>query len=116
MDNYQIADFFSLLGKLMDIHGENSFKAKSYAIAAFNIEKLPMQLSDTPKEKIIGIKGIGESTGKKIIELIETGSLTALQEITDRTPPGVIEMLNIKGIGPKKISAIWKEMEIESIG
>ena len=116
MDNYQIADFFSLLGKLMDIHGENSFKAKSYAIAAFNIEKLPMQLSDTPKEKIIGIKGIGESTGKKIIELIETGSLTALQEITDRTPPGVIEMLNIKGIGPKKIYTIWKEMEIESIG
>ncbi len=116
MDNYQIADFFSLLGKLMDIHGENSFKAKSYAIAAFNIEKLPLQLSDTPKEKIIGIKGIGESTGKKIIELIETGSLTALQEIIDRTPPGVIEMLNIKGIGPKKISTIWKEMEIESIG
>ena len=116
MDNYQIADFFSLLAKLMDIHGENSFKAKSYAIAAFNIEKLPMQLSDTPKEKIVGIKGIGESTGKKIIELIDTGSLTALQEITDRTPPGVIEMLNIKGIGPKKISTIWKEMEIESIG
>ncbi len=116
MDNYQIADFFSLLGKLMDIHAENSFKAKSYAIAAFNIEKLPMQLSDTPKEKIFGIKGIGESTGKKIIELLDTGKLTALDEIITKTPPGVIEMLNIKGIGPKKISTIWKEMEIESIG
>ena len=116
MDNYQIADIFSLLGKLMDIHGENNFKAKSYASAAFAIEKLPMQLSETPKEKIIGIRGIGETTGKKIIELLETGSLKSLQEIIDKTPAGVMEMLNIKGIGPKKISTIWKEMEIESIG
>lgn len=116
MDNYQIAENFSLLAKLMDIHGENSFKAKSYAAAAFNIEKLPMQLTDMPHEKIFQIKGIGESTGKKIIEIIETGSLQSLQEIIDKTPRGVIEMLNLKGIGPKKISTIWKEMEIESIG
>ncbi len=116
MDNYQIADYFSLLGKLMDIHGENSFKAKSYAIAAYNIEKLPMQLNETPPEKIFSIKGIGESTGKKIIELLETGTLNALQEMIGKTPPGVMEMLNIKGIGPKKIAVIWKEMEIESVG
>ncbi len=116
MDNYQIADLFSLLSKLMDIHGENSFKAKSYASASFNIEKLPLQLSETTHEKIFEIKGIGESTGKKIIEILETGSLPALQEMIDKTPKGVIEMLNIKGIGPKKISTIWKEMEIESIG
>ena len=116
MDNYQIADLFSLLSKLMDIHGENSFKAKSYASAAFNIEKLPLQLNETPKEKISEIKGIGESSGKKIIEILETGSLKVLQEMIEKTPGGVIEMLNIKGIGPKKISTIWKEMEIESIG
>ncbi len=116
MDNYQIADIFSLLGKLTDIHRENNFKAKSYAIAAFNIEKLPQQLSETPKEKIALIKGIGESSAKKIIEILETGSLKALQELFEKTPVGVIEMLNIKGIGPKKISTIWKEMEIESIG
>lgn len=116
MDNYQIAENFSLLSKLMDIHQENSFKAKNYAVAAFNIEKLPMQLAGTPHEKIFSIKGIGESTGKKIIEIIETGSLQTLQEMIDKTPKGVMEMLNIKGIGPKKISTIWKEMEIESIG
>lgn len=116
MDNYQIADTFSLLSKLMDIHGENSFKAKSYAAAAFNIEKLPVQLSETPREEITSIKGIGASTGSKIIELLDTGSLQALQDIVDRTPAGIIEMLNIKGIGPKKIATIWKEMHIESIG
>ncbi|GAB2815036.1 helix-hairpin-helix domain-containing protein [Ferruginibacter profundus] len=116
MDNYQIAENFSLLSKLMDIHGENSFKAKTYAIAAYHVENLTEQLSNTPVEKIPVIKGIGESTGKKIIELLETGELKVLQEMISKTPPGVIELLNIKGIGPKKIHTIWKEMEIESIG
>lgn len=100
----------------MDIHGENAFKAKSYAIAAFNIEKLPHPLKDTPPEKIAGIKGIGDSTAKKIIELLNIGKLSALEEMISITPPGVIEMMNIKGIGPKKIHSIWKEMGIESIG
>ncbi|HQW85147.1 MAG TPA: helix-hairpin-helix domain-containing protein, partial [Ferruginibacter sp.] len=116
MDNYQIADIFSLLSKLMDIHQENNFKAKSYASAAFTIEKLPLQLTETPKEKISSIKGIGESTAKKIIEILETGELKVIKDLIEKTPAGVLEMLNIKGIGPKKISTIWKEMGIESIG
>ena len=61
MDNYSIADQFSLLSKLMDIHGENSFKTRTYSIAAFNIEKMPVSLKDTPRDKLFGIKGIGES-------------------------------------------------------
>jgi DNA polymerase (family 10) len=116
IDNYYIADQFSLLSKLMDIHGENSFKSKSYSVAAFTIEKLPGQLTELQQDKIFSIKGIGDSTGKKIIEIIETGYLKALEDIIQKTPPGVIEMLNIKGIGPKKIATIWKEMSIESIG
>lgn len=116
MDNAAIADNFSLLAKLMDIHGENSFKTKTYSIAAFNIEKLPSQLKDTPREKLFSIKGIGESVGKKVIEMLDTGKLATLDEWIQKTPPGVIEMLNIKGIGPKKIHTIWKEMGIESIG
>ncbi len=115
-DNYFIADQFSLLSKLMDIHGENSFKSKSYAVAAFNIEKLPEQLSNTPGEKLATLKGIGDSAAKKILEILQNGKLKALEDLIQKTPPGVIEMLNIKGIGPKKISTIWKEMGIESIG
>ncbi len=116
MDNSQIADQFSLLAKLTDIHGENSFKAKSYSSAAFAIDKLPMQLSETPREKLFFIKGIGESTGKKIIELLDTGELKVLSEIIQKTPEGILELLNIKGIGPKKIATIWKEMGIETVG
>ncbi len=116
MNNYTIADYFSLLSKLMDIHGENSFKSKSYASAAFAIEKLPEQLYSIPTSKIESLKGIGLSTAQKIIEILESGELKVLNEIISKTPAGIIEMLSIKGIGPKKINTIWKEMEIETIG
>jgi DNA polymerase (family 10) len=116
MNNYTIADYFSLLSKLMDIHGENSFKSKSYGSAAFTIEKLPEQLTSIPTSKIESLKGIGLSTAQKIIEILESGELKVLNEIISKTPAGIIEMLSIKGIGPKKINTIWKEMEIESVG
>lgn len=116
VDNYFIADQLSLLSKLQDIHGENSFKAKGNAIAAFTIEKLPEELEDLPASKISSIKGIGDSAARKIAEIIQTGELKELNDLIAKTPPGVLEMLNIKGIGPKKISLIWKEMEIETIG
>jgi DNA polymerase (family X) len=116
MTNNDIAESFSLLAKLMDIHGENSFKSKSYAIAAYNIEKLTVQLCDIEQAKINSLQGIGASSAKKIIELLTTGKLEQLVEIISKTPIGVVEMLNIKGIGPKKINIIWKEIGLESVG
>src|SRR6478735_9333239 len=115
-DNTFIADQFSLLAKLTDIHGGNSFKSKAYAAAAFTIERLPQQLADLPAEKMASIKGIGDSVAKKIKEIFDAGEITALAELIANTPSGIMQMLNIKGIGPKKITAIWKEMGIESIG
>lgn len=100
----------------MDIHGENSFKSKSYSIAAFNIEKLPVQVSEISVDKISGLKGIGDSTGKKIIEILQDGKLSVLEDLISKTPAGIIEMMSIKGIGPKKINTIWKVMQIESLG
>lgn len=116
MDNSAIADNFSLLAKLMDIHGENSFKTKTYSIAAFNIDKLPLQLKDTPRENLFSIQGIGKSVGEKVIDMLDQGRLGVLDEYIARTPVGIIEMLNLKGLGPKKIHTIWKEMGIESVG
>src|ERR1700744_4323942 len=116
IDNDHIAEQFSLLAKLMDIHGENSFKTKSYSVAAYTLEKLPQSLRELPPDQITSIKGIGDAIGKKIQEILETGELRLLKEYISRTPPGVIDMLQIKGLGPKKIATIWKEMEIESIG
>ena len=116
MTNSEIADNFSFLSKLMDIHRENSFKAKSYSAAAYNIDKMSVQLSTVEHHKIFSLKGIGESVGQKIIEQLTTGQLQILNEYIEKTPQGVIEMLRIKGLGPKKIATIWHEMEIETIG
>lgn len=115
MDNYAIADQLSLLAKLMDIHGENSFKSKSYSSAAFAIEKLPQEIASLPHEKIYKVKGIGESVGKKVIEILENGEMQVLREYLSNTPAGVLEMMNVKGLGPKKINTLWKEMKIHSI-
>src|SRR5690242_7240613 len=116
MTNSLLVDNFSLLSKLMDIHGENSFKAKSYSIAAFAIDQLTIELSSLPKEKIFALKNIGEATGKKVLEQLETGQLLLLNEYLEKTPAGVVEMLRLKGLGPKKIGTIWRELEIETIG
>lgn len=116
MDNYEIANNFSLLAKLMDIHGDNSFKAKSYASAAFNIEKMPDEIATLPQNKIFALKGIGETLGKKILELIGTGRISELDDYLEKTPAGILEMLRIKGLGPKKIATIWKDLEVETIG
>ena len=115
IDNSFIADQLTMLAGLMDIHGENSFAAKSIAIAAFGIDKLPEQLSDVAPSKLTSIRGIGASVAKKITELIDTGEIQELKELIDRTPAGVFEMMQIKGIGPKKINAIWKEIKIDSV-
>lgn len=116
MTNYQIADHFSMLSKLMDIHGENSFKSKSYSIAAFNIEKLPAEASSMDVATLASMKGIGDSTSKKIAELLATGRLKVLDEMIANTPLGILDMLQIKGLGPKKIAVIWNELGIESLG
>ncbi len=116
MNNYEIADAFSLLAKLMDIHGENSFKSKSYSNAAFQIEKLPEQLADMSAEAIAAARGIGSAIQQKIDELLQTGQLRLLRQYIDQTPEGILQMMQIKGLGAKKINTIWKEMGIESIG
>lgn len=100
----------------MDIHGENSFKTRTYSIAAYNVDQLDTALSTMPRDSITSLKGMQGSVGQKVLELLETGQLSALNELLANTPAGVVEMLEIKGLGPKKIHTIWKEMEIESLG
>lgn len=116
MTNDEIAEQFSLLAKLMDIHGENSFKSKSYANAAFQIERLQVSLFNMQPAEWQHLKGIGANIATKIGEIIKQGTLPALAKLVQATPEGVLQMLEIKGIGAKKIHTIWKEMEIESLG
>lgn len=116
MHNYEIQEYFTLLAKLMDIHGENEFKIKAYTNAAYTLDKLTEPVCDMSPSQLFATRGIGEAIGKKIQEIIETKQLSILNEYVQKTPPGILEMLKIKGLGPKKIVTIWKELEIESIG
>ncbi|RNI36948.1 DNA polymerase/3'-5' exonuclease PolX [Hanamia caeni] len=116
MSNKEIASQFSLLSQLMDIHGENSFKSKTYSIAAYKISQLTVDLYTFSEKEIAQVSGIGEAIAKKIIEIISTGTMKILKNLILITPPGIFEMLKIKGIGPKKIAVIWREIGIENIG
>lgn len=114
--NQEIESAFETLGKLMDLHGENSFKAQSYRTAAFNIGKLDIELSTLNENEIAAIPSIGKAIQEKTIQLIKTGELKLLKELLGKTPQGLLDMMRIKGLGPKKVGTIWKELGIESVG
>jgi len=116
MENKPIARTLRLLSQLMELHDENPFKIKSVANAAFKVDKLPFQIATKSLAEMEKIDGIGKSTAVKILEFIETGQITELQNLLEQTPEGIVEMLGIKGIGPKKILTIWKELGIETVG
>jgi DNA polymerase (family 10) len=116
MDNKTIARTFRLLSQLMELHEENPFKIKSVANASFKLDKLPFALADKSITEIEQIDGVGKSISAKIVELLETGTMKELEDILAQTPVGIVEMLSIKGIGPKKIAIIWHELQIETVG
>lgn len=116
MSNAAIAEQLDILSKLMDIFGENSFKTKTYANAAYTIKKLPQNICDLSPEELQALKVVGDSVKAKISELLTTGTIAALDVLRIQTPPGVLEMMQIKGLGPKKIAILWKELDITSIG
>jgi DNA polymerase (family 10) len=116
MTNDEISDILNLTAKLYDIHGENPFKSKGYSIAAFQIDKLEKSIMDIPRAEWSQIKGIGDSASRAIAEIIDTGRNKSLETLLIKTPEGILELMKIKGLGPKKISTIWKELEIESPG
>jgi DNA polymerase (family 10) len=116
MENKTIARTLRLLSQLMELHDENPFKIKSVANAAFKVDKLPYAVHGKTLEEIAQIDGLGKSISAKVWELLETGAMAELQAILTQTPEGIVEMLGIKGIGPKKIGVIWKDLGIENIG
>lgn len=116
MENKPIARKLRLLSQLMELHDANPFKVKSLAAAAFKVDKLPFQVAGKSYAELERIDGIGKSTAGKIVELLEKGTMTELDELIAQTPEGIVEMMGIKGIGPKKVGIIWKELGIENVG
>lgn len=112
--NKKIASFFDQLVKLMELHEENPYKIRSNKNAYLTIRKHPTPLSDLSPTEIKSIPRIGASSANKILEIIDYQQLSALKPYIDKTPAGIIELLKIKGIGPKKIKTIWRELKIET--
>lgn len=116
MENKPVARTLRLLSQLMELHEANPFKIKSIANAAFKVDKLPFPIAGKTVAELEKIDGIGKSLAAKIAELLETGTMAELQEILDKTPEGIVEMMAIKGIGAKKVATIWKDLGIENVG
>ena len=116
MDNKSISRSIRLLSQLQELHGENPFKIKATVNSAFQVDKLPYQVQEKSAVDIAKIPGIGQGMAAKIVDLVQTGTTADLEAMIDKTPEGIIEMLGIKGLGPKKIAVIWHDLGIENIG
>ncbi|HWY32807.1 MAG TPA: helix-hairpin-helix domain-containing protein, partial [Candidatus Acidoferrum sp.] len=116
MDKDKVAEILVEIGVLLELKGENPFKTRAYASAARTIEGLNEPLARLVAEKRLGdIKGIGEALEQKITELVETGKLKYYEELKASIAPGLIEMLEIPGLGPKKIQALNKQLGVDSL-
>lgn len=111
-----MADILVEIGTLLELKGENPFKTRAYSNAARTIQGLHEPLEQIVAEKRLGeIKGIGEALEQKITELVETGKLKYYEELKASLPPGMVEMLEISGLGPKKIQALNKKLGVDTI-
>ena len=116
MTSDQVIDALETTAKLLELHNENTFKAKAYSNAAYKLSKLRYDFEGKTQEDIEAIEGIGKGISAKINELIKTASTTELKELLEKTPEGVVEILGIKGLGPKKVRQLWLDLNIESTG
>ena len=116
MTNKEIARTFKKLADLMELHGENKFKIRSYSNAYITFRKLGQPLTEMSDEEIKEIRGVGTAIAQKTRDLLETGTFKTLEDFKEKTPLGVQEMLGVKGFGPKKILTIWKDLGVETIG
>lgn len=112
MANEEIVALLELTVKLLELHDENEFKIKNLSFAARALDKEPSDLMALSVEQLAGLQSVGKSVAGKIDEIRSTGTSQELTELLAKTPEGLLEMLQIKGIGPKKVRAIWQELGI----
>ena len=116
MDKNKVAEILIEIGTLLELKGENPFKTRAYGNAARAIENLAEPLEKmVAEDRLTEVKGIGEAIGQKVKELVETGKLKYYEELKASIPAGLAEMLEISGVGPKKVKTLYDKLGIESI-
>jgi DNA polymerase (family X) len=116
MDKAHVAEILDEIGTLLEIRGENVFKCRAYHNAARIVTGLRQDLTALVAAGGINeVKGIGEALSEKITELVTTGVLRYYDELKASFPPGVLEMMKIPGVGPKKVKLLYERLHIVSI-
>ena len=116
MDKDAVAEVLKEIGVLLELKGENPFKTRAYVNGARTLEGLTEPLETLIQEERLGeVKGIGKALVEKITELVETGELEYYNTLKASIPPGLIEMLDVQGMGPKKVKAINEKLGVETI-
>jgi len=119
MDNEEIARRFNRMASLMEVHGEDPFRLRSYRMAAEAIETWPTQMRKiVATEGAAGLQeipGVGKAIAAKIIELIDKGTFDAWERLTAETPESVLDLLGLPGIGPKTAAMLHQKFKITSL-
>jgi DNA polymerase (family 10) len=116
MKNQLVAEILYEIADLLDIKGEIFFKTRAYRVAAQTIEVLDEDIETVANEnRLQDISGIGEALAKKIKEIVETGKLEYFERLKKEVPEGVLALLEIPGLGPKKVAALYKNLGIATI-
>jgi DNA polymerase (family 10) len=116
MNKDQVAEVLLNIATLLELKGENPFKSRAYVNAARALDTLSVPLDQVVRENQLGeIRGIGDALQKKIAELVTTGRLVYYEELKASTPPGLLLLLEIPGLGPKKIKILHEQLGITSI-
>ncbi|WP_434643527.1 DNA polymerase/3'-5' exonuclease PolX [Thermoanaerobacterium thermosaccharolyticum] len=117
MDKKTVINILNEIGLLLELKGENPFKSRAYYNAARTIEVLDDDIEKLIKEdRLKDIKGIGDALNKKLTELVTTGRLEYYDNLKASIPEGLIEMLKIPGLGPKKIKTLYDKLDIKTVG
>jgi DNA polymerase (family 10) len=116
MKNKFVADTLSMIADLLDLKGDVFYKTRAYRLAAQNIEALDQDIETFVTQGTLeSIPGIGEALAKKITELVTTGKLMYLEDLKKEVPSGLIDLLSIPGLGPKKVAAMYSKLGITTL-
>ncbi|MCX7395831.1 MAG: DNA polymerase/3'-5' exonuclease PolX [Planctomycetales bacterium] len=118
MLNQHIASLFEELADLLEIQGANSFRVRAYRSASRTLENLSESAADvvaTTGRSLTEFEGIGQDLAQKVRTIVETGSLPQLVELRSQVPAGVLQMLRIAGLGPKKVAALFHELGLATL-
>lgn len=118
MDNKKIAEVFEEMGNILDIRGADFFRVNAYRKAALIVGSLAVdlrQMVDKSPQDIDKIPGIGKALKQKIIELVQSGKCGEHEELKKGFPTGLLEMMNLRSVGPKKVKLFYSQLEITTL-